>query len=177
MNEVSTDVHAPLGCGPASGTMGVGPFLADKIFEPHDIRFRRWSDGRLIENTKLMPDFRESFGAPYYVVHRVHFHEVLYERAKELNVDVRVNSKVVKYELKAPAVMLDNSIILRADLVVAADGLNSTARQLILQAPEPARFYSCRAVVPIERIRADSGSTGLPDKPLWTCGSDRVGMS
>lgn len=157
--------------------MGVGPFLADKIFEPYDIRFRRWKDGRLIGNTKLVPDFRESFGAPCYVVHRVHFHEVLYERAKELNVDVRVNSKVVKYELKAPAVMLDNSIILRADLVVAADGLNSTARQLILQASEPARFYSCRAVVPIERIRADSGSTGLPDKPLWTCGSDRVGMS
>lgn len=70
----------------------------------------------------MRPDFRENFGAPYYVIHRADFHEALYARAKELGVDVRVNSKVVKYDLGAPAVMLENNTILRADLVVAADG-------------------------------------------------------
>lgn len=176
------EVHVPSNAAHLLERWGVGPFLADKTFEPSDIILRRWEDGRPIGNTRLIPDFRESFGAPYYVVHRVHFHEVLYERAKELGVDVRVNSKVVKYDLKAPAVMLEGGKISRADLVVAADGVNSTARRLVLggkdQVPKPSGFYSYKAAVPVEKIRADLELAELAeflDKPslnLWVgpCG-------
>ncbi len=76
----------------------------------------------MIGYTKLVPDFRDNFQAPYYVVHRAHFHAALHERALELGIEVRVNSKVVDYDLEAPSVGLENGQVLSADLVVAADG-------------------------------------------------------
>jgi salicylate hydroxylase len=84
--------------------------------------FRRWDNGEVIGYTKLVPDFRENFQAPYYVVHRAHFHSALHKRALELGVEVKVNSKVVDYDLEAPSVELENGQVLPADLVVAADG-------------------------------------------------------
>lgn len=83
---------------------------------------RRWDNGQVIGYTKLVPDFRENFQAPYYVVHRAHFHGALHKRALELGVEVRVNSKVVDYDLEAPSTELENGQVLSADLVVAADG-------------------------------------------------------
>lgn len=84
--------------------------------------FRRWQDGSPIGYTKLVPDFKQNFGAPYYVVHRAHFHMALYKRALELGVDVRVASRVEQYDLDAPSVELQSGEVLSADLVVAADG-------------------------------------------------------
>jgi salicylate hydroxylase len=84
--------------------------------------FRRWDSGEVIGYTKLVPDFRENFQAPYYVVHRAHFHSALHKRALELGVEVRVNSRVVNYDLDAPSIELENGLVLSADLVVAADG-------------------------------------------------------
>jgi salicylate hydroxylase len=84
--------------------------------------FRRWDNGEVIGYTKLVPDFRENFQAPYYVFHRTHFHSALHKRALELGVEVRVNSKVVDYDLEAPSVELENGQVLSADLIVAADG-------------------------------------------------------
>ena len=84
--------------------------------------FRRWQDGSPIGYTKLVPDFKQNFDAPYYVVHRAHFHMALYKRALELGVDVRVASRVEQYDLDAPSVELQTGEVLSADLVVAADG-------------------------------------------------------
>jgi salicylate hydroxylase len=84
--------------------------------------FRRWDSGDVIGYTKLVPDFRDNFGAPYYVVHRAHFHAALHERALQLGVEVRVNSRVVGYDLEGPSVELENGPVVGADLVVAADG-------------------------------------------------------
>ena len=84
--------------------------------------FRRWDNGNVIGYTKLVPEFRQNFKAPYYVIHRAHFHEALYKRALQLNVEVRINSRVEKYDLEAPSVEVSNGEILEADLIVAADG-------------------------------------------------------
>jgi salicylate hydroxylase len=90
--------------------------------------FRRWDNGEVIGYTKLVPDFRDNFRAPYYVVHQAHFHGALHKRALELGVEVRVNSKVVDYDLEAPSIELENGQILSADLIVAADGKLSSIR-------------------------------------------------
>ena len=84
--------------------------------------FRRWKDGQAIAFTKLVPEFRDNFGAPYYVVHRAHFHSALYERALELGVVVRLNSKIIEYDLDTPSVSIGDGVAISADLVVAADG-------------------------------------------------------
>ena len=62
------------------------------------------------------------FHAPYYVIHRANFHEVLHARAHELGVDIKLGSKVKAYDADKPSVTLDNGQILTGDLIVAADG-------------------------------------------------------
>lgn len=101
---------------------GLGPFLDGKIGEPEGMTFRRWENGNAIGYTRLIPDFRENFGASYYVVHRADFHHALHQRALQLGVEVKVDHRVVNYDLDAPSVELANGETLHADLVVAADG-------------------------------------------------------
>jgi salicylate hydroxylase len=101
---------------------GVDHFLEGKVVEPENISFRRWKSGEVIGYTKLVPDFREIFDAPYYVVHRAHFHDALYRRAVELGVIVRTGAKVVDYDLDAPSITLEDGSKHLADLVVAAEG-------------------------------------------------------
>ena len=76
----------------------------------------------IIGHTKLVPDFREKFKAPHYVVHRAHFHDALYRRALELGVGVKVASRVTKYNLDEPSVSLADGSVLHAELIVGADG-------------------------------------------------------
>lgn len=84
--------------------------------------FRRWEDGAAIGYTKLVPEFQENFKAPYYVVHRAHFHEALYRRAVDLGVDIKIDSRVDIYDLEAPSVQVANGKVYHADLIVSADG-------------------------------------------------------
>lgn len=84
--------------------------------------FRRWQNGKKIGYTKLIPEFCENFGAPYSVIHRADFHEALHRRALQLGVEVKVNCKVVKYDLDTPSVELASGLCYTADIIVAADG-------------------------------------------------------
>lgn len=105
---------------------GLEPFLKSKVVEPHDITFRRWQDGSAIGYTKLIPEFRDTYRAPYYVVHRAHFHEALRQLANSLGVMIKLGAKVVAYDEHAPSVTLADGAVLYADLVVAADGVFSS---------------------------------------------------
>ncbi|TVY91554.1 FAD-dependent monooxygenase [Lachnellula willkommii] len=132
LGEVGAGIQIPSNSSLLLERWGLSNFLSGKVVEPQGMTFRRWENGNAIGYTKLVPDFRESFGASYYVVHRADFHEALHQRALQLGVDVKVNCKVVDYDLKAPAVTLANADSLSADLVIAADGVKSVARRLVL---------------------------------------------
>jgi len=84
--------------------------------------FRRWDNGNLIGYTKLVPDFRQNFNAPYYVIHRAHFHDALYQRALQLGVSVRIASRVEAYNLEIPNIQLASGEVINCDLIIAADG-------------------------------------------------------
>ena len=90
--------------------------------EPESIYFRRWKTGDVIAYTKLVPDFVHNFNAPYYVVHRAHFHNALHQLALSLGVEVQVNSKVFDFDVEAPSITLENGQTLTSDLIIASDG-------------------------------------------------------
>lgn len=97
--------------------------LQSAAVEPSSISFRRWSSGKVIGYTHLVPAFRQTFKAPYYVIHRAHLHDALHQRALQLGVEVRINSRVDKYDLEAPSIELGNGEVMKADLIIAADGI------------------------------------------------------
>lgn len=106
---------------------GLGDLLGDRIVEPDGITFRRWENGEPIGYTKLVPDFRVRYRAPYYVVHRAHFHDALHNLAQQLGVKIRLQARVASYNNADGRVTLADGTIISADLVVAADGKSSKA--------------------------------------------------
>lgn len=93
--------------------------------KPTQIAFRRWENGAVIGLTRLVPEFEENFDAPYYVVHRAHFHDALYQLALKLGVEVVINAKVIDYDAEAPSITVESGKSYTADLVVASDGERS----------------------------------------------------
>ena len=86
---------------------------------------RRWEDGSVIGLTKLIPEFEQRFGAPYYVIHRANLQTAMYRLAIDLGVDIRLGQGVKEYDGERARVVLENGTVVEGDLIVAADGMLS----------------------------------------------------
>ena len=79
------------------------------------------------------------FGSYNYAGHRALIHDVLLRYAVSLGIDIRMGQEVVDYweddENKTAGVILRSGETLRADLVVAAEGIKSRARKYVLVSP------------------------------------------
>lgn len=69
-----------------------------------------------------MPDHRWNFDAPYYVIHRAHFHGALHKLALKLGAKVKIASRVQEYDPETPSITLSDGQTQTADLIIAADG-------------------------------------------------------
>lgn len=173
LGEVGAGIQIPPNSSRLLLEWGLGPLLGDKTVEPEGISFRRWQTGHVIGYTKLVPEFRKRFNAPYYVVHRAHFHDALYRRAIELGINVLINHKTVDYDDTVPAVTLANGTVLTADLVVAADGVNSIARRILTGIDKPplrTGFAAYRATVDVAKMQGDPDVSWILKKPglnIW----------
>lgn len=127
LGEVGAGIQIPSNSTRLLLRWGLGPHLASSINEPESMSFRRWENGHVVGLTRLIPDFVRSFGAPYYVIHRAHLHSALRQLALELGVHVELGSAVVDYDLGAPSLTLDDGSIHHGDLVIGADGNESTS--------------------------------------------------
>lgn len=105
---------------------GLGPLLKGKAVEPKGMTFRRWENGEPIGYTKLVPEFRDNFDAPYYVIHRADFHEALHKLARQHGVVLEVNCKVVRYNSRDGTVTTLDGRTFSGDLVIGADGNHSS---------------------------------------------------
>lgn len=111
---------------------GLEPRLLAASALPEAWNLRRGSDGEVL-NRVLMDRFEEWYGAPYVVVHRADLHRILHEAATARGVEVRLNSRVEEYGIEMGWVRLVGGEKVQGDLVVACDGINSSARTQLLQ--------------------------------------------
>jgi salicylate hydroxylase len=174
LGEVGAGIQIPPNSSRLLLSWGLGPYLKEFATEPEAIRMRRWQDGEVISLTTLRPDFTEKYGAPYYVIHRAKLQLSMYKRALELGVVLKTSSGVKSYDAHKAEVVLEDGSIHEADLVVAADGIHSDARRVVLsgedRAPEKAGFAAYRAMVDVELMKKDRDVKWLLDSPgqnLW----------
>ncbi|KAJ5811045.1 Monooxygenase FAD-binding [Penicillium robsamsonii] len=174
LGEVGAGIQIPSNSTRLLSRLGLDPYLKEYVTEPGSISFRRWQSGDVIGLTQLIPNFREQFGAPYYVIHRANFHSALHKRALDLGVTVKVASRVVGYNVEGPSIVLGNGETASADLVVAADGVKSVARGTMDESSKPSfektGFAAYRATVDVERIKEDPELAWLLEKPalnIW----------
>ncbi|KAL1968737.1 hypothetical protein VTN77DRAFT_1563 [Rasamsonia byssochlamydoides] len=172
--EVGAGIQIPPNSSRLLAKLGLEPYLEKYVTEPASVLMRRWQNGKVIGHTRLIPDCRQQYHAPYYVIHRADFHDAMYRLAVDLGVTVKLASRVVAYDVDEPSITLQDGSKVTANLVVAADGVKSTARKEVLggadKPPQRTGFAVYRAVVDIDRIRADPETAWLLEKPafnLW----------
>lgn len=185
--EVGAGIQVPPNSTRLFLSWGVGKHIEQYTTEPHTINLRRWKDGTLIGTTKLKPDFRHKYHAPYFVLHRADYHAALLARAQELGVNIQGNSEVESYNASSPedsddhlgavSLTLKNGTTHSADLIIGSDGVKSLARTAILQShgrapvlPTPTAQSAYRCTIPL-RVLASNPSTAwvteTPNQNLW----------
>ncbi|PSN59433.1 FAD/NAD(P)-binding domain-containing protein [Corynespora cassiicola Philippines] len=105
-----------------------------------NMTIRRWKDGKELAVQPLM----DMAG---YIGHRGDYHDVFLEWVRRRGIVIRMGSEVVGFEDvdPQPAVTLRSGETLRADVVVAADGIKSLARPLVLKTQDDpvSSGYAC----------------------------------
>ncbi|MFF3484643.1 FAD-dependent monooxygenase [Streptomyces sp. NPDC002701] len=145
--------------------LGLLDAVAARAARPSRIHFRGWAGGADICSYLLGPAVEEEFGAPYLLLHRADLHEVL--AAAVPAGSVRLDTRVVGVDQDDDSAYVTTARgeRLGADLVVAADGIRSAARQWLFGA-DRALFSGTaayRALLPAGEV----ADLDLPELAVW----------
>lgn len=117
--------------------LGLASAMRQYGVRPVAVQIRRWDDGRILARQLLGDECERMFGAPYYHFHRAELLDLLLAHLPGgvVRLDHRcigINQSSHRVEVK-----FHNGATAEADLVIGADGIHSTLRELILGAESP----------------------------------------
>ncbi|GGL94216.1 hypothetical protein GCM10010129_42680 [Streptomyces fumigatiscleroticus] len=145
--------------------LGLLDAVAAQATRPSHVEFRTWSDGRAICRYVLGDEVEREFGAPYLQVHRADLHRVLTAAVPPRS--VRLDTCVVGIDQDDGSARVTTAAgeRLRADLVVAADGVRSAARRWLFGTDEAvfSKTAAYRALLPAGEV----ADLGLPEYGVW----------
>ena len=67
----------------------------------------------------------QTYGFPYFLIHRGDLHKVLLNKALDVGVQIRTNSFVSSVIESDPSITLADGSVHKADLIIGADGNDS----------------------------------------------------
>lgn len=125
--------------------------------QSQDMQIRRWHDGKVLAQQPLM----DMAG---YIGHRGDYHEAFLRGVRDAGIEIKVGHEVVGFgegddEDARPSVVFKDGTVVRADVIVGADGIKSRARELVLgftDAPKSSGYSCWRAYFPGEHLKGDS---------------------
>jgi len=89
------------------------------------MQIRRWHDGKILAQQPLM----DMAG---YIGHRGDYHVQFLKRVEDLGIPIHMGQNVVAYDEDTPSLTLASGEVHTADVIVAADGIKSLAREVVL---------------------------------------------
>jgi len=136
--------------------LGLVDELAAESTIPTELIFRRWQNGERIAVHPVCKNnwYEKRFGAPYLGIHRADLQKVLAGTFGTQN--LRLGCRLVNLIEERDSVVLEfaNGQVEHADIVVGADGVNSTVRRWVTGADDT-RYSGTsgfRGVVPVENL-------------------------
>ncbi|KAE8332384.1 hypothetical protein BDV39DRAFT_216544 [Aspergillus sergii] len=124
-----------------------------------------WSTGE-VKSEYGLGDYKSKFGTDYNNFHRIDIHKELLKSAFEEpgegpKCTLEVNHKATALDAEAGIIQFENGASATADLIVAADGIRSSSRNLIGITPNFTMSTSCcyRCIIGADKLR----SLGLDD--------------
>jgi salicylate hydroxylase len=145
--------------------LGLLDAVAAQSARPTATSFRSWSDGSEICSYALGRAAEEEFGAPYLQVHRADLRDALATAVPPRSVRLSTPVTEIGQDDRSAWVSTAGGERLVADLVVAADGIRSAARQRLFGADEAvfSQTAAYRALLPVDEV----ADLGLPDTGVW----------
>ena len=154
--EIGAGIQLSPNCVRVLHDLGLEGALRRIAFLPERTEMRDWRSGKTISTNPLGGAVVDTYGFPYYHVHRADLMEVLAERARdtvaiELHNSARVDA-IVQGEDGVEVGVADR--VHRGVLLVGADGIHSTVRAHLfgVEAPRFTGNVAWRALVPANRL-------------------------
>ncbi len=134
--------------------IGVEERLLDIGIQPAAWTSREWNTGAVQFELPLYPTAAEKYGAPYLLVHRGDFHKLLTETVDPGT--IVFGKKLIGLDDgdKGVTLSFEDGTTAQADIVIGADGINSTVREAFLGPEEPryTGFVAHRAIFPASML-------------------------
>lgn len=139
--------------------------VAEQSTRPAHLSFRAWSDGSEICRYVIGREAEEEFGAPYLQVHRADLQQALAAAVPPESLRLATPVVGIDQDDTAAHVTTASGERLDADLVVAADGIRSAARQWLFGADEAVFSHTVayRALLPAAQV----ADLDLPEYAGW----------
>jgi 2-polyprenyl-6-methoxyphenol hydroxylase-like FAD-dependent oxidoreductase len=166
--EVGAGVQLAPNATRALAQLGILEQVEQHAVRPQRLVMMDAVEGRQLTELDVGEAFRARYGAPYIVMHR---HDLLIELLEACRADGRIvleNDKrmtAVRPQARGAVVECADGSVYECDAVVAADGLRSTVRSLVV-ADEPicSEYVAYRGPVPIDRVL---GNAQMDSVMVW----------
>jgi 2-polyprenyl-6-methoxyphenol hydroxylase-like FAD-dependent oxidoreductase len=134
--------------------LGLGEALAQVSTEPTRLIHRDGRDGRQIAATPGPQWYRDSFGAPFFGLHRAALQRLLADAFGPEHLHLGFRAESLEERDQGMLVRCSSGTTFKAGVVVGADGVHSLVRDWVTGGDQP--VYSgtsgFRGLVPIERL-------------------------
>ncbi|KAK5229848.1 hypothetical protein LTR96_003460 [Exophiala xenobiotica] len=159
LNEVGAGIQIPPNSSRVLDAYGLTDKLLEAVTWPESIQLKRYANSEVIARTPLHPRNTQVYGHPYWLIHRADFQRILFDAAVEAGVEVRLGCHVELVDEQSPSVHLKGGEVVKADLIIGADGIKSKVRRAVIPDEEIEAVSSAncayRATIPADVMLAD----------------------
>ena len=137
---------------------GLLPAIESRATQPSHVLLRSYKDGSVLFKYVINSLHEDGAAIPHLLLPRSDFLKTLFDEALRLGASVRFGSKVASIDFDRPAIRFVDKQIYEFDVVLAADGINSACRRLLLGediSPKLSGDAAWRLAVPITEIESD----------------------
>jgi salicylate hydroxylase len=139
--------------------LGIERALRPLTAEPVNYVSLAWDDASIRYREPMKGPYAVQYGAPYLMAHRADLHRLLCELVPADTVRLGAQCTGVSVAGRGAAATFADGSQIEADVIVGADGINSTVRESLFGV-QPVRFtqqMAWRCMVPIESVPTEVG--------------------
>ncbi|KAJ3486184.1 hypothetical protein NLI96_g4422 [Meripilus lineatus] len=135
---------------------GLGEELAERALKLETMHFNKWETGEFLGIHVWSEEMLTAAGGDFMYIRHSDLREILYNTAKSLGAQIRTGAQVVSIDPYARSVTLQGGEVLKADVVVGADGPYGVTRKTLMEEDHPQSpmgFMMYETVIPAEEMK------------------------